>query len=561
MRSCEKHHSILMVCHCFLCELLQDKSVMFFTANHQVNRYRKDVEINLEKGEIIPMKKPGIQLSMQTSSLIVGFMIWVLISSLMPSIREDIVLTSGQASLVTAIPVILGSILRIPIGFYANRFGARWVFIVSFIILLFPVYYLSIASSFTDLLIGGLLLGVSGATFSIGVTSLPKYYPKEKHGFINGIYAVGNAGTAITTFAAPVIAQSLGWQSTIRLYILLIILFIGLNFLFGDKQETKVKNSMSEQIKGVYRNATLWFLSLFYFVTFGAFVAFTVFLPNFLVNNYHLDTVDAGLRTAGFIVLATLFRPLGGWLADKFNAYIMLMITFIGIAFSGILLSFSPGIGWYTIGSIAVAMSVGIGNGTVFKLVPLYFSKQAGIVNGIVSAMGGLGGFFPPIILTAVYTITDHYSIGFMALSQFAFICLVIVLFLYYQDQMNIERKIIESTAEAIIITNKDGVIQNANPAFTRVTGFTKENVIGKKPSILHSGKQDAAFYKKMWVHIHQKGFWEGEIWNKRKNGEIYKEWLNISAVKNNVGDVKYYVGMFNDLTEFNQSKYRDHHS
>src|SRR5699024_11050231 len=152
---------------------------------------------------------------------------------------------------------------------------------------------------------------------------------------------------------------------------------------------------------------------------------------------------------------------LGRFLADKFDAYKMLMITFLGVTISGVLLSFSPDIGWFTVGTLAVALCVGIGNGTIFKLVPLHFSKQAGIVNGIVSAMGGLGGFFPPIILTTVFNMTGHYAIGFMALSEFAVVSFVIVVYMYYQDRLNIERDIIQNTAEGIVVTNKRGVIRN----------------------------------------------------------------------------------------------------
>lgn len=476
-------------------------------------------------------------------------MVWVLISSLMPYITADIPLTSGQASIITAIPVILGSLMRIPIGFYADRFGARIIFLISFLILLFPVFYLSAASSFTDLVIGGLILGIGGATFSIGVTSLPKYYPKEKHGFINGVYGVGNIGTAITTFGAPIIAGSIGWQGTIRIFLVILVVFSALVFIFGDRKEAKVKKSMVEQIRGVYKNTTLWFLSLFYFITFGAFVAFTMFLPSFLVDNFGLDPVDAGIRTAVFIIIATLLRPVGGLLADKFNPFIILMFVFIGVAFSGILLSFSPDIIWYTVGALAVGVTVGIGNGTVFKLVPLYFSKQAGIVNGIVSAMGGLGGFFPPLLLTAVANITGHHAIAFMLMSEFAFVSFVIVIFMYYQERVSVEGKIIESAAEGIMVTNKKRIIQNVNPAFERITGYTKEEVLGKTPAILKSGKQDAGFYDGMWNSINENGFWEGEIWNKRKNGEMYPELLTISPVKNNVGEIKYYVGVFNDIT------------
>ena len=205
------------------------------------------------------MKKPGIQLSLQTTSLIVGFMVWVLISSLMPYIQKDILLTPGQASIVTAIPVILGSLLRVPIGFYTDRYGAVAIFLISFIILLFPIFFISIANSFTDLVIGGLVLGIGGATFSIGVTSLPKYFPKEKHGLVNGIYGVGNIGTAFTTFSAPMFAEAIGWQNTVRLYLILIIVFCIFIFILGDL-ESKIKEKsdvLKLEIKSVYKNATL----------------------------------------------------------------------------------------------------------------------------------------------------------------------------------------------------------------------------------------------------------------------------------------------------------------
>lgn len=385
------------------------------------------------------MNTTKLQLPLQTTSLVVGFMVWVLISSLMTSIRADIELTASQVSLVTAVPVILGSLLRIFIGFWTNRFGARLLFALSFIALLFPIYYISIADSFMDLIIGGLFLGIAGATFSIGVTSLPKYYPKEKHGFVNGIYGAGNIGTAITSFSAPVLAVNFGWVATVRMFLVLVLLFALLNFIFGDRKEPKVQTPLVEQIKEVYRDTKLWFLSLFYFITFGSFVAFTVYLPNFLAENFGLSSVDAGLRTAGFITLATIMRPIGGWLADRFNAFIILMYVFAGITLAGALLSFSPSLELYTIGVLTVAFCAGIGNGTVFKLVPFYFSKQGGIVNGIVSAVGGLGGFFPPIVLTAVYNMTGQYAIGFMALSEFALASLVIVISMYYQEKLSLQ--------------------------------------------------------------------------------------------------------------------------
>lgn len=384
------------------------------------------------------MKKGNAQLLLQTSNFIIAFMVWVIISSLMPFIQDDISINSNEMALVTAVPVILGSIVRIPMGYWANRYGARLLFFISLLILILPVYFISTAESFLGLLAGGTALGIAGSVFSVGVTSLPKYFPKERHGFVNGIYGVGNIGTAITAFSAPLLAISFGWRTTIQLYIILLLLFAFLTLLFGDKQEQKVLTSVSQQIKSVYQNPKLWFLCLFYFITFGAFVAFTIYLPSFLVNHFQLEKVDAGFRTAGFICLATIIRPFGGWLADKLNPFIILLFVFGGLTLAGLVLSFSPSLPLYTVGCLLVAACAGIGNGTVFKLVPLYFSEQAGIVNGIVAAMGGLGGFFPPIVLTTLFSITGHYAIGFMALSEFSLASLIIVLVLYFQEKKSL---------------------------------------------------------------------------------------------------------------------------
>lgn len=493
------------------------------------------------------MHQGAKQLIIQTSSLIAGFMVWVLISSLMPFIKEDIQLTSTEIAWVTAVPVILGSLLRVPIGFWANRYGARILFTISFIILLIPIAVISYAQSISMLILGGFLLGIGGAVFSIGVTSLPKYYPKEKHGFINGIYGAGNIGTAITSFSAPVLANVFGWRTTVLIFLIIVLIFAILNFVFGDRKEDKVSNSFSVGFKQVYRNPKLWFLSLCYFITFGSFVAFTIYLPSFLVNHFELSKVDAGLRTAGFIALATIFRPVGGWLGDKINPFLILMGVFFSLTFAGFLLSFTPSLPIYSFGCLLVAFFAGIGNGAVFKLVPLYFSKQAGIVNGIVAAMGGLGGFFPPIILTILFNWTGHYAIGFMSLSEFSLATLVLVVWLYYLDKLEVSSKIVDHAAEGIVLTDANGIIQKVNPAFTKITGYPPEEVIGKTPSILQSGEHGNDFYERMWDSLLNEGFWEGEIWNKRKSNDIYKEWLTITAIKDETGETKHYVGMFKE--------------
>lgn len=366
-----------------------------------------------------------VQLPLQTLSLMAGFMVWSILAPLMPYISQDFNVPESQKAIILAIPVILGSILRIPIGYYTNLIGSRLVFLISFIILIFPVFYLSQATSTTGLMIAGFFIGLGGAVFSVGVTSIPKYYPKEKHGFANGIYGMGNLGTAVSSFLAPPIAGAIGWQHTVQLYVLVMALFAILMFVFGDKQEPKVKVPMLKQTKQVANNYKLYYFSFWYFITFGAFVAFGLFLPNFLVGHFEIDKVDAGIRTGVFIAIATILRPIGGMLGDKFNALNMLKI-FFGIMIAGALvLALSNHIMLFTIGCLTISVSAGIGNGLIFKLVPTYFSKEAGVVNGIVSMMGGLGGFFPPLIITMVTALTGSNHLAFFLLAIFGLVALI----------------------------------------------------------------------------------------------------------------------------------------
>ena len=376
------------------------------------------------------MKKGVSQLTLQTLSLVAGFMAWSIISPLMPFISQDIDISPGQISVILAIPVILGSVLRVPFGYLTNIVGAKWVFFWSFIVLLLPIFLLSQAQSPGMLMLSGFFLGIGGAIFSVGVTSVPKYFSKDKVGLANGIYGVGNIGTAVSSFCAPVLAGAIGWQNTVRSYLIILSIFAILMFLLGDKNEPKVKIPLMAQVKDLSKNYKLYYLSLWYFITFGAFVAFGIFLPNFLVDHFSIDKVDAGIRSGIFIALATFLRPVGGIIGDKFNAVQALIIDFVIMIIGALILSLSSHIVLFTIGCLAISICAGIGNGLIFKLVPSYFSKEAGSANGIVSMMGGLGGFFPPLVITFVTSITGSSHLAFFFLAIFGVIALITMIHL-----------------------------------------------------------------------------------------------------------------------------------
>ncbi|MBO0373460.1 MFS transporter, NNP family, putative nitrate transporter [Staphylococcus hominis] len=378
--------------------------------------------------------KGGFQLTLQTLSLVVGFMAWSIISPLMPYISQDIKINPGQLSIILAIPVILGSILRVPFGYLTNIIGAKWVFFCSFIILLFPIFFLGQAQSPGMLMASGFFLGVGGAIFSVGVTSVPKYFSKDKVGLANGIYGMGNIGTAISSFLAPPIAGIVGWQTTVRSYLIIIAIFAILMFFLGDAKEPKVKVPLGAQVKDLSSNYKLYYLSLWYFITFGAFVAFSLFLPNYLVNNFGIDKVDAGIRSGVFIALATFLRPVGGILGDKFNAVKVLMIDFVVMIIGAVILGVSSHIALFTIGCLTISICAGLGNGLIFKLVPSYFAKESGTANGIVSMMGGLGGFFPPLVITYVTSLTGSSHLAFILLAVFGILAFITMGHLYKKE-------------------------------------------------------------------------------------------------------------------------------
>ncbi|MDU4930277.1 MAG: MFS transporter, partial [Staphylococcus epidermidis] len=189
------------------------------------------------------------------------------------------------------------------------------------------------------------------------------------------------------------------------------------------------------QVKDLSKNYKLYYLSLWYFITFGAFVAFGIFLPNFLVDHFSIDKVDAGIRSGIFIALATFLRPVGGVIGDKFNAVQALIIDFVIMIIGALILSLSSHIVLFTIGCLAISICAGIGNGLIFKLVPSYFSKEAGSANGIVSMMGGLGGFFPPLVITFVTSITGSSHLAFFFLAIFGVIALITMIHLNKKEK------------------------------------------------------------------------------------------------------------------------------
>lgn len=377
----------------------------------------------------------GRALFLSTTAFAVSFAVWGLIAALAPNFTQLYSLSATQKSIMIAVPVLLGSIGRLFSGMLADRFGGRNVMSALLIFSALPAIAIGLSTSFNQLVIFGLFLGVAGTTFPVGVGFTSRWFPPAKQGTALGVYGMGNIGQSVAVFAAPVLALSLGnWRYVFFIFAAVTLVWGIVFFLLAENDTTTARpRSLAEMLQPLKTSKTAWILSLFYFLTFGGFVALALYMPTFLREIFQLSPTDAGARTAGFVILATLMRPIGGLLADKIGGSKVLLVVFVAIAL------LAPFLGWasivpFTIGALGCAAALGFGNGAVFKLVPQYFPRETATVTGLVGAFGGLGGFFPPIELGFVKDATGSYTLGFLLLSTFALLCLAVNYFSFVRS-------------------------------------------------------------------------------------------------------------------------------
>jgi NNP family nitrate/nitrite transporter-like MFS transporter len=367
-----------------------------------------------------------LQLTLGTGAFALCFAVFGSLSAMMPILSKQMHLTAIQKSIAVAVPVLLGSLGRIPLGMLTDRLGGRWVFTGVMALSIIPAFLMGGVHDYAHLVAYGFLIGIGLASFSVGVGFVSGWYPANKQGFALGVYGAGNIGQSLAAFGAPVIAAAVGfrwgfWAFGILLAVWLVIFAIAAR----NAPRLSAPKTFVETLRPL-EDRRSWVLSLYYFLTFGGFVAMAIYLPIFLTEMFHLTPQQAGLRTAGFVVLATAMRPVGGILADKVGGASILKWVFPVTAIMAIFMA-CPMIVTFRIGALGVAAAIGLGNGAVFKMVPEYFPKSVGSVTGLVGAAGGLGGFFPPLVLGFVKESTGSFVPGFVMLSVFCLLCMAVL--------------------------------------------------------------------------------------------------------------------------------------
>lgn len=355
-----------------------------------------------------------------------SFMLWVLLGALGIYITDSLGLSPAEKGLLVAIPILSGSLLRVPLGLLSDRMGGKRVGITMLLFLFVPLTVGWLAGNSLPLLIStGLMLGTAGASFAVALPLASRWYPPRRQGLVMGIAAAGNSGTVITNLAAPQLAKIVGWHNVLALAMIpLALVVIAFSLMAKDSPSTSTGQPVRRYLAAL-KHSDMWWFCLFYSVTFGGYVGLGSFLPIFFRDQYRVDPITAGYLTALATFVGSMVRPFGGYFADRVGGTRLLSVVFMGIFGAYILSAQLPSLPLMVTLLVIGMACLGLGNGAVFQLVPQRFADQIGIATGVVGAVGGLGGFFLPNILGSAKQISGSFGIGFGVLSVVALVALV----------------------------------------------------------------------------------------------------------------------------------------
>ena len=356
-------------------------------------------------------------LTLATISFAICFAAWGLIGALAPIFSDLYHLSASQTALLVAVPVLLGSLARLPMGMLTDRFGGRLMFTILLAVSAAAAFVVPLSGSYESLVVAAFFIGLAGSSFAIGAAFVSRWTPPALQGTALGVFGLGLLGQSAAVFGGAVAASRFGWENVFRgVGAALLVWAVVFGVLARNRPGAARPAGVSAMVRVLRHEPIAWWLGAFYFLTFGGFVAFSIYLPTLLRAQFGLSTADAGFRAAGFVVLATLMRPLGGWLSDRIGGAQVLSWVFAGVAGFSLLMAW-PSMIPFTVGALACAALLGLGNGAVFKLVPERFPRDTGTVTGLVGALGGLGGFFPPLLLGAFRDRLGVVWPGFLLLS------------------------------------------------------------------------------------------------------------------------------------------------
>jgi len=380
-------------------------------------------------------------LSLSTLAFTTCFAVWTIFSIIGVKIKQDLGLNETQFGILVATPVLTGSISRIFLGIWTEQFGGRRVYSLLMLVTAACVFLLSYVESYAMFLVAALGVGLAGGSFIVGIAYTSYWFEKEHQGTALGIFGAGNAGAAVTNFAAPFLLLALGWEQTAVVYAI-VLTVVAVGFWVFSKEDPLIRSrrgqggkrtSAREQLEPL-KYLQVWRFALYYFFVFGAFVALASYLPRYYVGAYDVSIAVAGSLAAMYTLPASVFRALGGWMSDRYGARSIMYLTFIASLFCLFLLaypetsyviqgkegeiSFSLAMPLWGVVMLTVLLGffMSLGKAAVYKHIPVYYPENVGSVGGLVGMIGGLGGFFLPILFGIMLDLTGVWTSSYMVL-------------------------------------------------------------------------------------------------------------------------------------------------
>jgi NNP family nitrate/nitrite transporter-like MFS transporter len=357
-----------------------------------------------------------------------SFMCWVMLGPLGIQISKALSLDPAHKGLMVATPVLAGAFLRIFNGVMVDHFGAKkaGIFAQSVVILGLAAAWFFGVPSFDAILLLGVVLGMAGASFAVALPMASRWYPPEHQGKAMGLTGAGNFGTVLAALAAPALGLAFGWVNVFGMAAIFMAVVLMLFILLAKDAPVQAKKQSFAGYLRVLGIGDTWWFMLFYSVTFGGFVGLASSLSIYFHSQYGLAPVQAGYAVAACVFAGSMFRPIGGWVADKIGGIAALSVLYVVAAAALILVSFGLPTLPMALGAFVVAMlALGTGNGAVFQLVPVRFGREIGVMTGLVGCAGGIGGFYLASSLGYSKQWTGSYQAGFLIFAGLALVAFI----------------------------------------------------------------------------------------------------------------------------------------
>lgn len=388
-------------------------------------------------------------LFVSTFGFTICFAVWTMFSVLGVPLKTALNLNGTEFGLLIATPVLTGSLVRVPLGLLTDRFGGRIVFFLVMLICVPPLYLMAHATTFAQFLMLGLFVGMAGGTFSVGTPYVARWFTPNRRGFAMGVFGMGNAGTALNMFIAPLIIAAFGWTMLPKAYAALMLGTAILFWLFSHSDPShKIPpgTSLREQMR-ILKDPRIWRYCQYYSVVFGGYVAVSLWMTKYYVSEYGFNLTAAAFLAMMFSLPGGVLRALGGWFSDRFGAYTVTWwvmwvcwVCFFLLSYpqtqmtihtinGSMTLNIGLNATVFTILLFVVGVAMAIGKASVFKFISDDYTHNIGAVSGVVGLVGGLGGFILPIIFGALLDLTGIYSSAFMVL--YGAVCVSLV-FMHY---------------------------------------------------------------------------------------------------------------------------------